>query len=123
MSQDDLAKHTPFMRQYLSAKAEHPEVLLFFRMGDFYELFYDDARKAARLEERIERAEADQRAPTAALRRRRRVAVRLSCRQQRRSCLDDRDAPGNGLGNEPDAGAEVEPTAFRGEGRLGLECA
>ncbi len=37
------------MRQYLSAKAEHPEVLLFFRMGDFYELFYDDARKAARL--------------------------------------------------------------------------
>ncbi|MEO7067386.1 MAG: DNA mismatch repair protein MutS [Rhodanobacter sp.] len=37
------------MRQYLAAKAEHPEVLLFFRMGDFYELFYDDARKAARL--------------------------------------------------------------------------
>ncbi|SFS01615.1 DNA mismatch repair protein MutS [Dyella sp. OK004] len=37
------------MRQYLSAKAEHPEVLLFFRMGDFYELFYDDARKASRL--------------------------------------------------------------------------
>jgi DNA mismatch repair protein MutS len=49
MSQDDLSQHTPFMRQYLSAKAEHPEVLLFFRMGDFYELFYDDARKAARL--------------------------------------------------------------------------
>ena len=43
------AEHTPFMRQYLAAKAEHPEVLLFFRMGDFYELFYDDARKAARL--------------------------------------------------------------------------
>jgi len=41
--------HTPFMRQYLAAKAEHPQVLLFFRMGDFYELFYDDARKAARL--------------------------------------------------------------------------
>ena len=37
------------MRQYLTAKAEHPQVLLFFRMGDFYELFYDDARKAARL--------------------------------------------------------------------------
>ncbi|AGG89717.1 MULTISPECIES: DNA mismatch repair protein MutS [Rhodanobacter] len=49
MSQDDLTKHTPFMRQYLSAKAAHPDVLLFFRMGDFYELFYDDARKAARL--------------------------------------------------------------------------
>ena len=41
--------HTPVMRQYLKAKAEHPEQLLFFRMGDFYELFYDDARKAARL--------------------------------------------------------------------------
>jgi DNA mismatch repair protein MutS len=49
MSHDDLASHTPFMRQYLGAKAEHPDVLLFFRMGDFYELFYDDARKAARL--------------------------------------------------------------------------
>jgi len=49
MNQEDLTKHTPFMRQYLSAKAEHPDVLLFFRMGDFYELFYDDARKAARL--------------------------------------------------------------------------
>ena len=45
----DATSHTPFMRQYLAAKAEHPDVLLFFRMGDFYELFYDDARKAARL--------------------------------------------------------------------------
>ncbi len=42
-------QHTPLMRQYLSAKAEHPSTLLLFRMGDFYELFYDDARKAARL--------------------------------------------------------------------------
>ena len=41
--------HTPLMKQFFAAKAEHPEVLLFFRMGDFYELFYDDARKAARL--------------------------------------------------------------------------
>ncbi|HET6434414.1 MAG TPA: DNA mismatch repair protein MutS, partial [Xanthomonadaceae bacterium] len=37
------------MRQFFAAKAEHPDVLLFFRMGDFYELFYDDARKAAKL--------------------------------------------------------------------------
>jgi DNA mismatch repair protein MutS len=43
------AVHTPFMRQFFAAKAEHPDILLFFRMGDFYELFYDDARKAARL--------------------------------------------------------------------------
>jgi DNA mismatch repair protein MutS len=37
------------MQQYLRIKAEHPEMLVFYRMGDFYELFYDDARKAARL--------------------------------------------------------------------------
>ena len=44
-----LEQHTPLMRQFFAAKAEHPDVLMFFRMGDFYELFYDDARKAARL--------------------------------------------------------------------------
>ena len=49
MTQDELSLHSPMMRQYLTAKAAHPDVLLFFRMGDFYELFYDDARKAARL--------------------------------------------------------------------------
>ncbi|HET7162177.1 MAG TPA: DNA mismatch repair protein MutS [Rhodanobacteraceae bacterium] len=49
MDQADLARHTPLMRQYLAAKAEYPDTLLLFRMGDFYELFYDDARKAARL--------------------------------------------------------------------------
>jgi DNA mismatch repair protein MutS len=43
------AEHTPVMRQYLRVKSEHPDVLVFYRMGDFYELFYDDARKAARL--------------------------------------------------------------------------
>ncbi len=37
------------MQQYLRVKAEHPDVLLFYRMGDFYELFYDDAKRAARL--------------------------------------------------------------------------
>ncbi len=37
------------MRQYLGIKAEHPNRLVFYRMGDFYELFYDDARRAARL--------------------------------------------------------------------------
>jgi DNA mismatch repair protein MutS len=49
MDHADLARHTPLMRQYFAAKAEYPDTLLFFRMGDFYELFYDDARKAARL--------------------------------------------------------------------------
>ncbi|WP_066097413.1 DNA mismatch repair protein MutS [Xanthomonas massiliensis] len=50
-SQRDKAsvEHTPLMKQYFAAKAQHPDLLLFFRMGDFYELFYDDARKAARL--------------------------------------------------------------------------
>ncbi|MFO1419832.1 MAG: DNA mismatch repair protein MutS [Candidatus Competibacteraceae bacterium] len=45
----DLSDHTPMMRQYLRIKAEHPDILLFYRMGDFYELFYDDARRAAEL--------------------------------------------------------------------------
>src|SRR5262245_22473511 len=38
---------TPFMAQYLAAKAKHPDALLFFRMGDFYELFFEDAEQAA----------------------------------------------------------------------------
>ena len=42
-------QHTPVMRQYLRIKAEFPDTLLLFRMGDFYELFYDDARRAAQL--------------------------------------------------------------------------
>jgi len=42
-------QHTPMMRQYLAIKAEHPDTLVFYRMGDFYELFYDDARRAARM--------------------------------------------------------------------------
>ncbi|MFA5682740.1 MAG: hypothetical protein WC999_15535, partial [Hydrogenophaga sp.] len=44
-----LAGHTPMMAQYLALKAGHPNTLLFYRMGDFYELFYGDAEKAARL--------------------------------------------------------------------------
>jgi len=42
-------QHTPMMQQYLRIKAEHPDILLFYRMGDFYELFYEDAHEAARL--------------------------------------------------------------------------
>jgi DNA mismatch repair protein MutS len=41
--------HTPMMQQYLRIKAEYPGILLFYRMGDFYELFYEDARRAAAL--------------------------------------------------------------------------
>ena len=41
--------HTPLMQQYLAIKAGYPDLLLLFRMGDFYELFYDDARKGAKL--------------------------------------------------------------------------
>ena len=41
--------HTPMMRQYLGVKAEYPDMLLFYRMGDFYELFYGDAERAAEL--------------------------------------------------------------------------
>jgi DNA mismatch repair protein MutS len=42
-------RHTPMMQQYLRIKAQHPDALLFYRMGDFYELFHDDARRAAEL--------------------------------------------------------------------------
>src|SRR6185295_13349491 len=45
----EMSQHTPMMQQYLRIKAEHPNSLLFYRMGDFYELFYDDARRAAKL--------------------------------------------------------------------------
>jgi DNA mismatch repair protein MutS len=44
-----LAGHTPVMQQYLRIKAAYPHMLLFYRMGDFYELFYEDAERAARL--------------------------------------------------------------------------
>ena len=47
--QDNFEQHTPMMQQYLKLKAENPDILLFYRMGDFYELFYDDAKKAATL--------------------------------------------------------------------------
>ena len=48
-AETSLKTHTPMMQQFLRIKAEYPDTLLFYRMGDFYELFYDDARKAARL--------------------------------------------------------------------------
>ncbi|SEA50132.1 DNA mismatch repair protein MutS [Microbulbifer marinus] len=43
------SEHTPMMQQYLRIKAQHPQELVFYRMGDFYELFYDDAKRAAEL--------------------------------------------------------------------------
>ena len=46
---DNAEKHTPMMQQYLRLKADHPHTLLFYRMGDFYELFFDDAEKIVRL--------------------------------------------------------------------------
>src|ERR1700759_5750471 len=45
----DLSHPTPMMQQYLRIKSEHPGTLVFYRMGDFYELFFDDAEKAPRL--------------------------------------------------------------------------
>ncbi|WP_246038500.1 DNA mismatch repair protein MutS [Chitiniphilus eburneus] len=47
--ENNALNHTPMMQQYLAMKAEHPDKLLFYRMGDFYELFFDDAVKAAKL--------------------------------------------------------------------------
>lgn len=47
--ENKMLSHTPVMQQYLRIKAEHPDKLVFYRMGDFYELFFDDAVKASRL--------------------------------------------------------------------------
>lgn len=47
MSHTDTSTHTPMMQQFLRLKAQHPHELLFYRMGDFYELFFEDARKAS----------------------------------------------------------------------------
>ncbi|MEJ2529083.1 MAG: DNA mismatch repair protein MutS [Gammaproteobacteria bacterium] len=49
MSASPTPTHTPMMQQYLRIKAEYPDMLVFYRMGDFYELFFGDAEKAARL--------------------------------------------------------------------------
>jgi DNA mismatch repair protein MutS len=46
---ESLSSHTPMMQQYWKLKNQHPDQLMFYRMGDFYELFYEDARKAAKL--------------------------------------------------------------------------
>ncbi len=45
----DLSAHTPMMQQYWKLKNQHPDLMMFYRMGDFYELFYEDAKKAAAL--------------------------------------------------------------------------
>jgi len=47
--QEPVAAHTPMMQQYLRIKSEHPDKLVLYRMGDFYELFYDDAERGAKL--------------------------------------------------------------------------
>ncbi len=49
MSAEVTPVHTPMMRQYLAIKSDYPDMLVFYRMGDFYELFYDDAKRAAAL--------------------------------------------------------------------------
>ncbi|MBX9914408.1 MAG: DNA mismatch repair protein MutS [Pseudomonadaceae bacterium] len=49
MSLTDLSAHTPMMQQYWKLKSQHPELLMFYRMGDFYEIFYEDAKRAAKL--------------------------------------------------------------------------
>ena len=46
---ESFQQHTPLLRQYLAIKAEYPETLVLYRMGDFYEVFFADAEKASRL--------------------------------------------------------------------------
>lgn len=49
IDKNEINSHTPMMQQYLQLKAQHADILLFYRMGDFYELFYDDAKRASQL--------------------------------------------------------------------------
>jgi len=49
LTPENTASHTPMMQQYLGIKNEHPDILVFYRMGDFYELFYGDAKRASQL--------------------------------------------------------------------------
>ena len=49
MSSAKPGEHTPMMQQYLAIKSQYPDTLVLYRMGDFYELFYEDARKASKL--------------------------------------------------------------------------
>src|SRR5690606_12179468 len=49
MSHSDFSAHTPMMQQFWRLKSQHPDQMMFYRMGDFYELFYEDAKKAAKL--------------------------------------------------------------------------
>ena len=48
-NEDHGSNHTPMMQQFFSIKAKYPNSMVFFRLGDFYELFYDDAREAAEI--------------------------------------------------------------------------
>ena len=48
MSDVDYSKVTPMMRQYLQIKKEHPDIFVFFRLGDFYEVFFEDAVTVSR---------------------------------------------------------------------------
>ena len=45
LTPETMSSHTPMMQQYLKIKNEHTDTLVFYRMGDFYELFFDDAKK------------------------------------------------------------------------------
>lgn len=49
MNIQDIEKHTPMMQQYLKIKMQYPDTLLFYRMGDFYEMFFDDAKRTSEL--------------------------------------------------------------------------
>src|ERR1044072_7615416 len=49
LTENGKSKHTPMMQQYLGIKADYPTMLVFYRMGDFYELFFEDAEKASRI--------------------------------------------------------------------------
>ena len=56
-----MAELSPMMQQYFEIKKEYPDAILFFRLGDFYEMFFEDAKTASRAPEQKEKRYADQR--------------------------------------------------------------
>ena len=93
---------TPMMRQYLATKAQHPDAILFFRLGDFYEMFYEDAIKASELLQiaLTSRSKGDERVPMCGVpyHAARRYVARLIERGLKVAICEQVEPPGSGPG-------------------------
>ncbi|MBN1203412.1 MAG: DNA mismatch repair protein MutS, partial [Myxococcaceae bacterium] len=98
----EIAALTPMMRQYLETKALHPDAILFFRLGDFYEMFFEDAERAAELLQitLTARAKGSEKVPMCGVpyHSARRYIARLIEQGLKVAICDQMEAPGNGPG-------------------------